>query len=151
MKAVVFVLLVALATSYHVRTEHQYWYTANKGAAQSGVPFADVAWNYCDLKCISLEKIYPGNDFYVINFKDVVYKPNFSACYVKAPGATNPDLWSKVAKNDFYDKNCGGDTEDYLKNSVYTKISEEGVGIGVKITYWFIHNRSLLPNLKLII
>ena len=135
MKAVVFVLLVALATSYSIRTEHQYWYTANKGAAQSGVPFADVAWNYCDLKCVTFEKIYPGNDFYIINFKDAVYKPNFSACYVKTPGSTDPVLWSKVASNDFYDKNCGGDKEDYLKNSAFTKINEEGVGIGTKIVY----------------
>lgn len=49
MKAVIFLLLVALAASYHVRAEHQYWYTANRKAAETGVPFADVTWNYCDV------------------------------------------------------------------------------------------------------
>ena len=109
MKTVVFLLLVALATSYHVRSEHQYWYTANRKPAETGVPFADVAWNYCDVKCTTLEKLKPGYDFYVINFKDAVYKPNFSACYAKSVTAPTPVLWNKVVSNDWYEKNCGGD------------------------------------------
>lgn len=134
MKAIVFILLVALATSYHIR-EHNYWYTANRKPAETGVPFADMGWNYCDMKCITFEKLYPGNDFYIINFKDAIYKPNFSACYVKVAGATEPALWNTVAKNDWYEKNCGSDAENYLKNSAFTKVNEEGVGIGVKIVY----------------
>lgn len=135
MKAVIFLLLVALAASYHVRAEHQYWYTANRKAAETGVPFADVTWNYCDVKCTTLEKLKPGFDFFVVNFQDAVYKPNFSACYAKAVGTQTYQLWNKVITNDWYEKNCGSDSEDYLTNSAYKKTDEAGVGVGVRITY----------------
>ena len=135
MKTIILLLLVAvLATSFHVREEHNYWYTAARKTAKTGVPFADVAWNYCDYKCTSFEKYYPSVDFYIINFKDAIYKPNFSACYAKSVGGT-PQLWSKVASNKWYEKNCGDDDEDYLKNKDYEKVSEEGVGIGTPIKY----------------
>lgn len=134
MKVLLVLFLVALATSRYVREDHEYWYTVNRKAAETNVPFADVAWNYCDLKCTYLEKLYPNTDFYVVNFKDAFYKPNFSACYAKQTGGTDK-LWNKVASNDFFEANCGGDSEDYLHNDAYEKISEEGRGIGTKIEY----------------
>ena len=127
-------LLTALATSYHIRDSHDFWYNAARKTASSGVPYADVAWNYCDYKCITLETIYPSIDFYVINFKDAIYKPNFSACYAKTPGGT-PQLWNKVAQNSWYQENCGDDKEDYLQNPDYTQESQEGTGIGTPINY----------------
>ena len=134
MRAIILLVLVVFAASYHVRDQHQYWYTAARKTAKSGVPFADVAWNYCDYKCLTMEKFHAGVDFYVVNFKDAIYKPNFSACYAKTTGGT-PRLWSQVASNKWYEKNCGDDDEDYLKNSKYEKVSEEGVGIGTLIQY----------------
>lgn len=102
------------------------------------MPFTDVAWNYCDMKCISFEKLYPGNDFFVVNFKDSLLKPDFSACYVKKIGATGAgDLWNTVAKNDWFDKNCGSETEDYIKNT--QKYPQDGAilgsGVGTLIDY----------------
>lgn len=134
MKSIVFLLLVFLATSRYVRDNHEYWYTANRKAAETGIPFADAAWNYCDMKCTRFEKLHHGYDFYIVNFKDAIYKPNFSACYARATGGT-PQLWSKVAKNTWFETNCGEDSEDYLNNKDYEKISEEGVGIGTYIHY----------------
>lgn len=134
MKTLIMIALLAvLATSFHVREQHDYWYTAAKKTAESGVAFADVAWNYCDYKCATLETYYPGVDFYVIKFKGPVYKPDFAACYAKTAGG-NPQLWNKVAKNTWYETNCGDDTEDYLTNPKYTKESEDGVGLGTPIT-----------------
>lgn len=135
MKTIILLLLVAvLATSFHVRQEHDYWYTAAKKTASTGVPFADVAWNYCDIKCTSFEAYYPNVDFYVIDFKGPVYKPNFSACYAKTVGGT-PQLWNKVASNKWYDTNCGDDSEDYLNNKDYSQVASAGVGIGAAIVY----------------
>ncbi len=135
MKALAFLLLITLAASYHIRENHQYWYTANRKAAESQVPYADVAWNYCDYKCTTFEKFVPGVDFYVINFRESAVKPNFSACYGKS--ATGQiQLWNKYLSNDFYEKQCGDDSEDYLQNnSRYQKLSEEGVGIGALFNY----------------
>ena len=134
MKVVIFLLLAVLATSFHVRENHEYWYTAAKKTAKTGVPFADVAWNYCDYKCTTLEHFYPGYDFYIINFKDAVYKPNFSACYVTVIGSGEYKLWNTVAKNKWYEDNCGDDKKDWLKEK-YEKINEEGVGIGTLPSY----------------
>ena len=136
MKTCIFILLVALATSFHVRSEqHDYWYTANIKAAQTGVPFADVTWNYCDMKCVTFEKRFPGYDFFVINFHDAVYKPTLSACYALAPGSSTPVLWNKVAQNAWYEANCGSDTTDYQTVKDYTIVDQTGGGIGTKISY----------------
>lgn len=109
MKAALLVLLlVTLVASRYTRVEHDYWYTANRKSAESGVPYADVAWSYCDMKCLYFENLYQNADFYVINFKDAVYKPNFSACYARVSGGS-PQLWNKVAENGWYEANCGND------------------------------------------
>ena len=114
-------LLIILCQSLNLQT-HDYWFTKFKKSAQSGIPYADVAWNYCDLKCIYLESIVPNTDFYVVNFQDTLYKPNFSACYAVVSGG-KPQLWNKAISNSFYERICGGDKEDYLANSKYKKIS----------------------------
>ncbi len=148
MKTLVFVLLVTLAVSFNVRPSHDYWYSAGRKVVETGAPYVDVAWNYCDLKCLSLEKLYPGYDFFVIYFKDAtIYKPDFAVCYVQpavtgqaqvggVTVGTSAQLWNTVAKNDFYEKNCGSDSEDYLKNTNgYKEQKRDGVGLGVQITY----------------
>lgn len=71
---------------------HNYWFTGFRKSAEIGTPYADVAWNYCDLKCLYLEQLKPNTDFFVINFQDVVYKPDFSVCYGKAEGGTTK-IW----------------------------------------------------------
>lgn len=109
------------------------------------MPFTDVAWNYCDMKCISFEKLYPGVDFFVINFKDSLLKPDFSACYAKKVDGSVV-LWDKVASNDWFQKNCGSESEDYLANSSkYPKDGTElGSGLGVLIDYWSITANHLI-------
>ena len=93
--------------------EHQYWKTIGRKTAETGVPYADANWNYCDMKCLYFENLVSKTDFYVINFKDAIYKPNFSACYGRAPGGT-PQLWNTFINNTWYKNNCGGDSEDWL-------------------------------------
>jgi len=126
MKALAFLLLVTLAASYSIRENHQYWYTANRKTAEAGVPFADVAWNYCDYKCLSFEKLALGVDFYIVNFKQSSVTPNFAACYGKsATGEVKP--WNSYVQNAWFDKNCGADTEDWALNTAkYSIVSKEG-------------------------
>ena len=76
----------------------------------------------------------PNTDFYVINFTEEVYKPNFSACYGKLAGG-KPEIWSKLIDNSFFEDLCGDDKEDYLSIKKYKVLSEEGVGIGERIKY----------------
>ena len=134
MKFGIFLVLLLTATAKFIRDNHDYWFTAGRKSAETGIAYADVAWNYCDYKCLYLESLYPNNDFYIVNFKDAFYKPNFSACYVKPNGGTT-QLWNRIANNKFYETYCGNDIEDYLDNANYEKISEEGVGIGTLIHY----------------
>lgn len=98
MKLYLALFLLALATSRYVRDNHDYWYTVNRKSAETGVPYADVAWNYCDLKCLYMENLKSGTDFYVVNFKDAWYKPNFSVCYAKPNGGV-AKLWKDVVQN----------------------------------------------------
>lgn len=135
MKALAFLLLLTLAACYNIRENHEYWYTANKKTAQSGVPFADIAWNYCDYKCTSFEKLVPGVDFYIINFSQSAVTANFAACYGKS--ATGQiQIWNKYVQNSWFDKNCGSETEDYLSlTTKYTIVSQEGQGIGANFNY----------------
>jgi hypothetical protein len=124
--------LLTVGITLHVR--HEFWTTANRKTAEIGIPYADLTWDYCDYRCLFLESLKPNVDFYIINFRNSFYKPNFSACYAKPVGGT-PQLWNEVITNNFYDLYCGKDTEDYLYNSQYEKISEEGVGVGTLISY----------------
>ena len=99
----------------------------------TGIPFSDVAWDYCDLKCLYLENYYPNTDFVVLNFEEAAYKPNFAACYVRS--ANGYSLWNTVASNTFYEENCGEDNEDYAASSDYRIISKLGEGRGAHISY----------------
>lgn len=136
-KAFAFILLVTFAASYHIRENHEYWYTAGKSVAESKVPFADVAWNYCDYKCLTFET-FPGQeavDFFVINFGDSVPKPDFAACYGQKVGDAAPKLWNTFVQNEWYNKNCGDDKEDYLTNNKYTKKEEVGKARNTLLNY----------------
>ena len=135
--------LVVLASASLTRNTHDYWYTAAKVGATSGVPMGDVAWGYCDMKCTYLENYYPGVDFVVIPFTESVIKPNFAACYVatQTPAGTTYKLWNTVATNSYFEKNCGDDKEDYyaatLGASPKYKVDGTilGAGIGTEIVY----------------
>lgn len=144
-KTVILTLVLVALASAHLTRNHDYWYTANKAGATSGIPYADIPWGYCDMKCTYLEKYYTTHDFVVIGFTESVVKPDFAACYVATPsltgGNTTYALWSTIAKNIYYDDNCGKDDEDYYKltqgaNPKY-KVSGPilGVGIGTEINY----------------
>lgn len=146
MKLVLLALLLVFACADLTRS-HNYWYTAAKKLATSGVPLGDVAWGYCDMKCTYLEKYYPLNDFLVINFSESTLKPDFAACYVAIMknGTTSYALWNTVAKSTYYEKNCGGgdkaELEDYYaqtlgSNPKYKVLPPlEGVGVGTEILY----------------
>lgn len=137
----VFIALISLTVSIQLR--HNFWYTAPKAAVVKGIPFSDVAWNYCDMKCTYLEKYNPGRDFVVIPFTESTFKPDFASCYVanNNNGTNSYVLWNTVTKNTYFETNCGGDTEDYWANSKGNdpkyKISGDilGQGIGTEITY----------------
>ena len=133
MKVLLLALLVLFATAKYTRASHEYWYTAAKSTATTGIPYADISWNYCDLKCLYLENLYEGKDFVVINFEEAAYKPNFAACYVRT--SHGYALWNTVAQNSFFEENCGGDTEDYAASSDYTITSKEGQGRRAQISY----------------
>jgi hypothetical protein len=146
MKTVLLVTLVALASASLTRN-HNFWYTAGKVGATSGVPYADLAWNYCDMKCTYLEKIFANTDFVVIPFSESTLKPDFAACYIanNKNGTTTYTLWNTVARNTYYEKNCGGgdtaEVEDYYAATLGAtpkyKVSGPilGVGIGTEINY----------------
>ncbi|CAM6006378.1 unnamed protein product [Sphagnum balticum] len=121
---------------------HQYWYTAGLSPVKTGVSGADIAWNYCDLKCLYLEQYNPGKDFVVISFTQSIIQPNFAACYVQTVqgSKTTNVLWDDATSNSYYEANCGGETEDYYElslgnNPKYTVTGTQGVGIGTEITY----------------
>lgn len=142
-KAALIVLISLIAISSSLELRHNFWYTAPKAAVTSGIPFSDVSWNYCDMKCTYLEKYNPGKDFVVIPFTESTFKPDFAACYVatSANSTVSYTLWSNVTKNTYFEANCGGDTEDYYANSKGAnpkyKISGDilGQGIGTEINY----------------
>ena len=133
MKLIFLIVVVVMVGAKYQRASHAYWYTAAKKTATTGVPYADISWNYCDLKCTYLENYYPDKDFVVMEFEEAAYKPNFAACYVQT--SNGYALWNTVAKNSFFDDNCGGDSDDYASNSEYKIISKEGDGRGTPISY----------------
>ena len=125
------VLVVLVSAKFHHRPSHNYWYTKGKAAANTGVPYVDAAWNYCDLKCLYFENYYPNKDFVVLEFEGAIYEPDFAACYVKS--GSNYALWNTVATNSFFEENCGGDSEDYTQNSKYKIKTKSGEGVGANL------------------
>lgn len=123
-------LLVAFITVAWARHMHMSWYTAPKSTLST----SDVAWNYCDMKCLQFEARAPGFDFLVVYFRNKLYKPNFAACYVHHKNDTYA-LWNTVTRNTFYEKYCGGDTTDWLNSGAYQVERKEGEGIGSDIFY----------------
>jgi hypothetical protein len=131
------IMLLALGSASLTRN-HEFWYTAGKAAATAGLWNSDYAWNYCDMKCTYLEKLFPGNDYVVISFSESTFKPNFASCYIAktANNTTTYALWNTGGKNTWYETNCGADTEDYYAltkgdKPKYTIVGNiEGAGIG---------------------
>jgi hypothetical protein len=139
---VVLFALLAFASANLLRT-HDYWYTAQKTLVKTGAPMADTAWNYCDVKCLYLEKLSPANDFVFIGFTESVFKPNFGACYAvkNVGGKKTYELWNKVVTNAWYEEFCGKETEDYyaLTQGASPKYKLDGTiqgeGKGVEADY----------------
>ena len=52
-----------------------------KYLVEKGVPSADYAWNYCDLKCLYFEHYYSAFDFVYINFSEGIIKPQFRSLF----------------------------------------------------------------------
>lgn len=75
--------------------------------AQSG---NDYKWNYCDLKCLYLQKYYPEKDFVVLVL-GATFKETFAACYVKT--LLGYTIWNKVISNDWFEQYCGSDYKDW--------------------------------------
>jgi hypothetical protein len=148
MKLLLLTVLVACASAGFIRN-HDFWYTAGKTLATSGIPFGDIAWGYCDMKCTYLEKYYPGMDFVVIPFSESTIKPDFAACYVAVlnAGVTSYKLWDTVASNTYYEANCGSGDANKKEEEDYYALSQGanpkykvngdilGVGIGTEINY----------------
>lgn len=104
----VVLLLIQLAIS-RVSIYHNSWYSP----AKLKIKTDDSAWNYCDLKCLQLESLAPGQDFVVIEFKAPLYKPDFSACYVHNKNGSY-SRWFNAVNNSFFEKYCGGDSTDWM-------------------------------------
>jgi hypothetical protein len=146
---IVLLALFAAASCSFLRT-HDYWYTASKAIVKTGAPFSDVAWNYCDLKCLYFEKYAIDTDFVFVVFSGGIFSANFGACYTvkkdtsKTPAVDVYTLWNKVDQvkgNTWYQKYCGDDKEDYIAavntdgKPKYTVVSTEGVGIKNEVIY----------------
>jgi hypothetical protein len=138
MKAILICVLLLAAAQASLLQSHEYWYTAEKAIAKNGPPF-DIAWNYCDLKCLYFEHYYKGVDFVWIDFNPGFFKPNFAACFVRhvlANGTADYALWNTVVTNNtWYNTYCGGDTANYWAqsqgtNPTYTVTAIRGIGIG---------------------
>lgn len=144
MKTVLVLIALLAAVSATLVQNHDFWYTAEKALVKTNVPFADYAWNYCDLKCLYFEHYFKGKDFVYINFSEGFFKPNFAACFVRtvlANGTATYALWNTVVTNNtWYNTNCGKDTTNYWTASQgaspkYTVLNVKGTGIGTYPTY----------------
>jgi len=77
------VLIVSsLSLTHHTHdtvVSHLYWFNKDnpKNHGES-----DSRWDYCDLKCLYLERYYPNKDFLVLVLTAPL-RETFSACYVK--------------------------------------------------------------------
>lgn len=139
MKSLIFLVVLLAAAHASLVQSHEYWYTAQKILVKNGIPFADNAWNYCDLKCLYFEHYYNSSDFVYINFSEGFFNPNFAACFVRdvfVNGTATYALWDTVATNNtWYSTYCGGDTANYWAqsqgtNPSYNVLSIRGIGIG---------------------
>lgn len=83
MKIFFVLALFFLGRSRFIHSSHEYWFTGGKKSAETKIPFTDVAWNYCDYKCLYLEQLEPNYDFFIVNFKGTSKIPDFSACYAQ--------------------------------------------------------------------
>ena len=99
-------LFLSKTMMLRIVNQHFFWFNDFKDRAISSIPHADQRWNYCDIKCLQLEKLFPNIDFYVAQFRESIWKPDIMACYGKgADGISHP--WNMLVKNEFYSKVCG--------------------------------------------
>ena len=100
----IFLIALMICSALADKSLHHLYWNSN---FKSLISFSDQFWNYCDLKCLYLERYYPSADFLVINFKDtssaesITGISNFGACYVK-DSKGNYALWNTVAQNTFF-------------------------------------------------
>lgn len=123
---VLLLLLLGGTLQLTLRT-HDYWFNKDNPIARG----SDADWNYCDLKCLYLEKYYPDKDFVVLVLTAPL-RDTFAACYVKtSEGYT---IWSKVVTNPFFEKYCGEDSQDWANMGDFQIKGVFGAGIGTEIS-----------------
>lgn len=108
--------------SFQLRNYHEGWYPIARVGAETGVPYADNLWNYCDMRCLALERLVEKVDFFIITFRQSAFTPNVAVCYGKSE-AGESKIWDYFIKNDFFDSLCGKDSVDYRTASSYQQIS----------------------------
>ena len=137
--AVLFSLLLASSCASLIRN-HQFWYDGQKAIVESNLPYADITWNYCDLKCLYFEHYYPTVDFVYITFATTMFNPTFAACFTRTNhtnGSATYSVWNAtVTNNTWYQTYCGGDYTNFWKQAQnaslvsYTVSKIHGIGIG---------------------
>lgn len=90
--------LLTIVNSLQLRTAHEGWYPVARVGAETPVPYADKLWNYCDMKCVALERMVEKVDFFIITFKQSTFTPNIAVCYGKSE-AGDSKIWSEFIKN----------------------------------------------------
>lgn len=108
--------------------QHQNWDQNEK----KSIAVSDVRWNYCDLKCLYLERYHPNLDFVVLIFQPIKNaEESIGACYVKQDTGIF-SLWNTVIYNSFYNDICGKDNIDYnAEKDKYKLIQAVGEGKGI--------------------
>lgn len=76
------------------------------------MPYADKVWNYCDMKCLALERLVEKVDFFIITFRQSAIMPNIAVCYGKSEKGES-QMWNNFIENEFFDNLCGKDYTDY--------------------------------------
>ena len=87
-----FILLIVLVDCLH---RHDSWSENEK----KRISITDVKWNYCDVKCLYLERYHPDLDFVVLIFQPLNDpSTTVGACYVKQIIGIY-SLWNTVIYN----------------------------------------------------
>ena len=66
---ITYIILICIATANSLSQNHTLSHLFWNEDERSLTEVSDVLWNYCDFKCIYLERYYPDKDFVVLKFK----------------------------------------------------------------------------------
>ena len=109
------------------KSTHFYWFNKDN---PKNVGNSDTRWDFCDLKCLYLQRYYPNKDFVVLVLTAPL-RQTFAACYVKTESGYT--LWNKVVTNTLYEKICGKDYKDWANMGKFTIKGVYGEGVGNEI------------------